>query len=89
METNQRKPDNDDKAKRRIMLVIEDDGDDMFKFTMEGDCERLTMPQIPTSLYSAAEFWAVELFKLCDQRLRHGGEVKTLNREERRKQKDG
>lgn len=72
--------------KRKIMLVIEDDGDDKFVFTMQGDCERLTMPQIPPSLYSAAEFWGLEFFKICKQRL-EGGEVKSLNRKERRAQR--
>jgi hypothetical protein len=71
---------------RRLMIVIEDDGADKFAFRLEGDIERLSMPQIPPSLYSAAEFWALEFFKLCHERLRQGGDVKALNRAERRAQ---
>ncbi len=76
----------EDNPPRTIKFVLSDDGKTKFNFTIEGDIERLSMPQIPASLYSAAEFWAVQLFALCQDTLKRHGEVKTLNREERRKQ---
>lgn len=70
---------------RTIKFVLEDDGKTQFKFYMEGDTERLNLPSIPASLYSAAEWWAVQLFAVCQDHLNRHGEVKKLNREERRK----
>ena len=70
---------------RKIMIVIEDDGGDKFNFRLAGDIERLSMPQIPASLYSAAEHWAIEFMNACHERLNASMQVKKLNREERRK----
>lgn len=75
-----------EKVKRRVMIVIEDDGDVNFNFRLEGDVERLSMPQIPPSLYSAAEYWGLEFFKACHARLEQEQNVKKLNRADRRKQ---
>ena len=73
-------------VRRKIMIVIEDgEFKDQFSCTLQGDCERLSMPQIPPSLYSASEHWAVELFNLCTKHLQSGmGGVRKLNRKERR-----
>jgi hypothetical protein len=76
----------EDNPPRTIKLVITDDGKTKFNFYMEGDCERLNMPQIPTSLYSASEWWALQFYTKCKEMLDRHGEVKHLNREERRKQ---
>jgi hypothetical protein len=65
-------------AGRKVMLVIEDDGAEQFKFYMDGDVERLNQPQIPTSLYSAAEFWGVQFFALCQEFLQRSGEIKQV-----------
>jgi hypothetical protein len=69
--------------KRKLMIVIEDDGDQMFQFGLFGDVERLDTPGIK---FSAAEYWGVEFMKACQARLNQGG-VKRLNREEKRAQK--
>ena len=73
-------------TKRKIMIVIEDDGVDKFNFYLDGDCERLNLPSVPASLYSPAEHFAVQFFKACHDSLNAGREVKKLNREERRAQ---
>ena len=65
------------------MIVIEDDGYDKFHFALVGDTERLD--KIPVAEYSAAEFWATKFFTACHEVLKQSTEVKTLNREERRK----
>lgn len=62
--------------KRRVMIVIEDDGGDNFRFQLEGDVERLNMPQIPASHLSAAEFWGMQFFQLCNEFMQKSGEVK-------------
>jgi hypothetical protein len=77
---------NADGVPRKVTLVIEDDGAEMFNFRLEGDIERLSMPQIAPSLYSAAEYWGLEVLKMLDERLKSTTEVKKLNREERRRQ---
>lgn len=71
--------------KRKVMLVIEDDGDSKFSFRLEGDIERLSNPIVSPGMYSAAEFWGLEFLKLCTERLKQGNGVKKMNREERRK----
>ena len=92
-------PNNDgiDSKPRTIKLVISDDGKTQFNFSIEGDIERIG--KIPTSEYSAAEFWATQFFALCQDQLEHHGEigkienenpqsnVKSLNRKERRAQR--
>jgi hypothetical protein len=76
-------PDLKNGKRRKIMLVIEDVGDDRFSFTMQGDVERL---QDPSLVPSASEYWAAEFFKVCTERLHAERDlVKKLNREERRK----
>lgn len=71
--------------KRKIILVIEDvDLDkDTFTFTMQGDVDRMGSQEQLTP--TAAEQWGSELFKMCSDHLKNGGNVKKLNREERRK----
>lgn len=70
--------------KRKIMLVIEDgDGPDQFSFTMQGDVERIGSQEVGL-VPTAAEHWAIELMKVCQDRLKQGAEVKKLNRQERR-----
>jgi len=67
----------DEKKKpRRISLVIEDDGGIGFKFHMEGDLERIG--KIATKDYSAAEFWGVQFFGMCQDFLNQTGEVKKI-----------
>lgn len=61
---------------RKLMIVVEDDGGDNFKFSLEGDIERLNLPQVPTSLYSAAEFWGGQFFALCQEFLQASQDVK-------------
>lgn len=68
---------------RRISLVIEDDGKTKFGFRMEGDTERIN--KVNPAEYSAAEFWAVQLFAICQKELQTHGEIKKLNRDERRR----
>lgn len=72
---------------RKIMFVLEDDGNELFTFRLEGDTQRLGMPSIPRSHYSAAEHWATELFMTFQEMLKNSMTVKKLNREEKRAQK--
>lgn len=72
------------KKPRKVMIVFEDDGNDQFKMYLAGDIERIGLPSVPISLYSASEFWGVECLKACADRLKEGP-VKQLNRKERRK----
>lgn len=75
----------ENKHSRRIMIVLEDDGDSMFNMKLEGDIDRLGKLKDHFE-YSPAEFWAQELFAACQTHIRSRGTVKTLNREERRAQ---
>lgn len=74
-----------DGVPRKVKIVIEDDGKDHFKMYLEGDIERLSMPQIPAELYSAAEFWGPKMLEVCQNVLQQTSAVKALNRKERRK----
>lgn len=69
--------------KRKIMLVIEDVGNDQFAFTMQGDCERIGSKEVGL-VPTAAEHWAIEFFNACQERIKQGN-AKKLNREERRR----
>lgn len=69
---------------RTIKLVLSDNGGTKFRFTIEGDIERLTDGVTPSSEYTAAEMWGLTLFNLCDHELKTHGEVKKMNRAERR-----
>lgn len=76
--------DTDISKGRKLMIVVEDDGGQNFNVRLEGDVDRLSMAQIPPSLYSAAEHWGLEFFKLCNERLKAGDGIRQLNRNERR-----
>lgn len=68
---------------RTIKLVISDDGNQKFTFTAEGDLERIG--KIPTDKYSAAEYWGVSFFNMCESAIKDNAGIKKMNREERRK----
>lgn len=84
MSAQTRNPVTGEKLKRKIMLVIEDgDKPDQFTFTMQGDTERIGSQEeglVPT----AAEYWAIKFFEACNAVMQSQGEVKKLNRAERR-----
>ncbi len=68
---------------RKLMIVLEDDGGENFKMYMEGDLSNL---ELPAEQLSAAEFWGKNLFQICGAHLAQSGAVKTMNRQERRRQ---
>lgn len=55
------------KQKRRIAIVIEDNGADRFKFYVEGDAERLG--NTPKDQLSPAEYWATVFLGACYETL--------------------
>lgn len=71
--------------KRKIILVIEDVDleKDTFSFTMQGDVDRMGSKEVGL-VPTAAETWAMIFHKACQECLQ-GGDVKKLNRQERRK----
>jgi hypothetical protein len=74
----------EEKTPRKVMLVIEDDGGEMFKFYLAGDIQRIGLPSIPISHYSAAEFWGAEIYAVIQKRMQEAQSVKKLNRKDRR-----
>lgn len=72
--------------KRRVCLVIEDDGAGKFSFRLEGDTERIGLASIPISQYSAAEYWGAIMLQTMHDKLSASDAVRKLNREERRAQ---
>lgn len=71
---------------KKIMIVLEDNGKDLFNFYLQGDVGRLSDNMVSPGDYSPAEYWGLEFLKLCTERLKQEGGVKKLNREDRRKQ---
>lgn len=61
---------------RTIKLVLEDDGGDKFRFFCEGDIDRIG--KIEPEKLSAAEFWAIQFYALCQEQLDESGGVKKL-----------
>lgn len=61
---------------RTIKLVIEDDGKTNFRFYAEGDIERIG--KISSNKYTAAEFWAVTFYAICQEQLDRNGEIKKI-----------
>lgn len=68
----------DPKVGRKVMIVVEDDGGDNFKFYLDGDIGRIGLPQIPASLYSPAEFWGAQFFQLCNEFIQKTNDVKRI-----------
>lgn len=66
---------NEEIKPRKVMIVLEDDGHQNFNIRLDGDVERIGLPQIPVSLYSPAEFWGVQFFGMCQEMLRRSNEV--------------
>ncbi len=66
------------KIPRTIKLVIKDDGGQNFNFFAEGDIERIG--KVPASEYSAAEFWAVTFYAICQEQLDRNGEIKKIQK---------
>lgn len=62
---------------KKIMLVIEDDGAQQFKFYLDGDIDRIKA-QVPTHKYSAAEYWAVQFLGICTEYVEKNSDVKHL-----------
>lgn len=66
---------------KKVMLVIEDVGSEAnFKFTIEGDIDRLD-GKTPLKDLTAAEFWGHNLFHLCNDHLQRHGDIRNTGGE--------